>query len=371
MSNSNDGVSLQFLGGAETVTGSRYLLTSARQSLLVDCGMFQGYKRLRELNWQPFPVEPSSIDAIALTHAHLDHSGYLPALVAAGFSGPVYCSEATRDLCEILLMDAAHLQEEEADYRNRKHLSKHKPALPLFTRAQAAQALKQLKPVPLRREIDLDGSTLAFYPNGHILGSCSIDIKMQGRHISFTGDLGRSVDLQMPAPEAPRYCDYLVTESTYGDRRHPQKDPQAIIADVVTTTAARGGSVLIPSFAVGRAQLIIHILSKLKRAARIPPMAIYLDSPMAIAATRTMKHSQALTRFSAQDIANISADVQSVETAEQSQAGEHTAQKCPLGFTAGTRAHPYTHARTARTQRNGTQPHGTQPNACMRARAHA
>jgi len=316
----NNSLTLQFLGAAGTVTGSRYLLTGGQQRLLIDCGMFQGYKRLRELNWQPFPVPADSIDAIVLTHAHLDHSGFIPALLAQGFTGPVYCSEVTRQLCEILLLDAAHLQEEDAAYRNRKGTTRHHPALPLFTKAQAREALSRFEPLPLRQENDIGGCGVSLFPNGHILGSCSVDISMQGRHLSFSGDVGRSNDLQMPAPEPPRYCDYLVTESTYGDRLHPQRDVEETIADIVTATARRGGSILIPSFAVGRAQLLIHILSKLKRSNRIPPLAIYLDSPMAIAATRTMQANQSLSRYSAREFAEISEDIHCVDTAEQSEA---------------------------------------------------
>jgi metallo-beta-lactamase family protein len=313
-------LSLEFLGAAGTVTGSRYLLTSDSQKLLVDCGMFQGVKHLREQNWQPFPIPAESIDAVLLTHAHLDHSGYLPALVAQGFSGPVYCTDATRQLCEILLLDAAHLQEEEAAYRNRKGRTRHQPALPLFTTGQARNVLQQFRALPLHGEHAIGSSQVSLHPNGHILGSCSVDLVMEGRRITFSGDLGRSVDLQMPAPEAPRACDYLVTESTYGDRLHPQRDVEATIADVVSNTAQHGGSILIPSFAVGRAQLVIHILSKLKRAGRIPTLPVYLDSPMAIAATRAVQANRELSRFSARQMSEMVADTQLVETAAQSQA---------------------------------------------------
>ncbi|MCX2982752.1 MBL fold metallo-hydrolase [Halieaceae bacterium IMCC14734] len=311
---------LQFLGAAGTVTGSRYLLTSPSGRVLIDCGMYQGYKKWRELNWQPFPVPAASIDALVLTHAHLDHSGYIPALVAQGFTGPVYCSQATFELCEILLLDAAHLQEEEAAYRNRRGYTRHAPALPLFTVEQAHKALTLFKPLAVETEHDLDMARVSLYPNGHILGSCSVDVEVEGRHITFTGDLGRSNDLQMPAPLPPRYCDYLVTESTYGDRLHSQVDVEGIIANIVSITAARGGSVLIPSFAVGRAQLLIHILSKLKRAGRIPEMAIYLDSPMAIRATRTMRAHQDLSRFTAERVQQTTEDVEMVETADESEA---------------------------------------------------
>jgi metallo-beta-lactamase family protein len=311
---------LQFLGAAGTVTGSRYLLSSARGRVMVDCGMYQGYKKWRELNWQPFPVAAASIDALVLTHAHLDHSGYIPALVAQGFSGPIYSSQATFELAEILLLDAAHLQEEEAAYRNRKGYTRHSPALPLFTVAQARKALKLFKPLALETEHDIEVASISLYPNGHILGSCSVDVEVEGRRITFTGDLGRSNDLQMPAPQPPRHCDYLVTESTYGDRLHSQVDVEETIANIVSTAAARGGSVLIPSFAVGRAQLLIHILSKLKREGKIPDLAIYLDSPMAIRATRTMRAHGDLSRFSAKRIRQTREDVEMVESPEDSEA---------------------------------------------------
>jgi metallo-beta-lactamase family protein len=302
------------------VTGSRYLLSGGDGKLLIDCGMFQGYKKLRELNWKPFPEDPVGIDAIVLTHAHLDHSGYVPALVAQGYVGPIYCSEPTRQLCEILLLDAAHLQEEEAEYRNRKGFTRHTPAAPLYTTAQARKALSLFRPLEVHEQHDIGPAKISLHPNGHIIGSCSVDVCMSGRHITFTGDLGRSNDLQMLAPEPPRYCDYLITESTYGDRLHPKVEVESVIADIVSSTAQRGGSVLIPSFAVGRAQLMIHILSKLRRTGRIPPLSIYLDSPMAIAATRTMRNNHELSRISAKRMAEIVEDVEIAGTPEQSEA---------------------------------------------------
>ena len=284
---------LSFLGAAGTVTGSRYLLEARNggelKRLLVDCGLFQGYKNLRQRNWRPFPVEPESIDAVVITHAHLDHSGYLPLFVANGFRGPVYCTAATRDLCEILLLDAAHLQEEEAAFRNRHHYSKHSPALPLYTKRDAERALRQLEVVNYGDLIERGPWKVRLHPNGHILGSAFIDVQAAGRHILFSGDLGRPNDPIMRPPAPPVYCDYLVVESTYGNRQHDPRNLEETVATIVNQTLERGGSLLIPSFAVGRAQAMLHLLNELRNSGQIPKVPMFLDSPMAIKATEVMQ----------------------------------------------------------------------------------
>lgn len=280
-------VSLSFFGAAGTVTGSRYLLEAGELRVLVDCGLFQGYKFLREKNWQPFPVEASSIDAVLLTHAHLDHSGYLPVLVAQGFKGPIFCTSATYDLCQILLLDAAKIQEEEAEFRNRHRLTKHQPAEPLYTTKMAEQALKLFEVVGNGGKACFGHMQAVFHSNGHILGSTYVDVSMSGKHILFSGDLGRPSDLIMRPPEPPCYCDYLVIESTYGDRTHDQRDLKSTVADVVSETVAKGGSLLIPAFAVGRAQSMLYLVQMLRREGRIPYVPIYLDSPMAIQCNRS------------------------------------------------------------------------------------
>jgi metallo-beta-lactamase family protein len=319
-------VKISFLGAAGTVTGSRYLLESSGVRVLVDCGIFQGYKNLRERNWRPFPVEPAGIDAVFVTHAHLDHSGYLPKLVAEGFNGPIYCTEATRDLCAVLLPDSAHLQEEEAAFRNRHKYSKHEPALPLYTGEDVKRTLALFQPVPFATDDNKasincsNGLKASFYPNGHILGSSFIDLEIAGKHLLFSGDVGRPNDPLMRAPQKPVYCDYLICESTYGNRDHDQRDMWQFVADTVSQTAARGGSILIPSFAVGRAQVLLHLLLELRQQKRIPYMPIYLDSPMAIRATEIMTRHQKLHRLSAKQCREIISDIHFTNTVEQSQA---------------------------------------------------
>lgn len=281
-------LTLKFLGATGTVTGSKYLLRHGDEQVLVDCGLFQGYKQLRLRNWDAFPVLPAAIRSVVLTHAHLDHSGFLPVLVSAGFRGKVYCTEATRDLCHILLPDSGRLLEEEALYANRHNYSKHKPALPLYSEADALRALEHLVAVPVGHEFaPAPGMTARLQLAGHILGAASVAIACEGRRILFSGDLGRPNDPIMRAPTALGACDYLVVESTYGDRRHEAFDPSARLADIISKTAARGGVTVIPSFAVGRAQELLHEIGQLKKAGAIPAaLPVYLNSPMAVDATR-------------------------------------------------------------------------------------
>jgi metallo-beta-lactamase family protein len=277
---------LTFLGAVQTVTGSKYLVQTARQRILVDCGLFQGLKELRERNWLPLPIEVASIDAVILTHAHLDHSGYLPLLAKNGFRGPVYCTEATRDLCEILLPDSGHLQERDAEFANRHGYTKHDPAKPLYTAADAQASLELLRPVSFgtARKLD-DGLTVRFQRAGHILGAASVWLEEGGISLLFSGDLGRPNDPVMLDPAAAQSADYLVVESTYGNRRHERIDPELSLAEIIGSTARRGGSVLIPAFAVGRTQSILYHLQRLKANRRIPDVPVYLDSPMAIDAS--------------------------------------------------------------------------------------
>ena len=278
---------LTFLGATGTVTGSKYLVHAGAKKILVDCGLFQGYKHLRLRNRAPLPVNPAEIDAVVLTHAHLDHSGYLPLLIKNGFSGKVYCSEATRDLCAILLPDSGHLQEEEARYANKRSYSKHTPALPLYTLEDAERAMQAFSPVPFEKDIVLGGSLSArLIPNGHILGSGCVLIKDAQTSLLFSGDLGRPNDLIMRAPERVGQADYLVMESTYGNRRHDPADPQIKLAEIIHRTVERGGTILIPSFAVGRAQTLLYYIHLLKATRAIPDIPVFLNSPMAADATR-------------------------------------------------------------------------------------
>ncbi len=253
------------------MTGSKYLLEAAGRKVLVDCGLFQGYKQLRLRNWAPPPFDSGKLDAVVLTRAHIDHSGYLPLLVKQGFRGKIYASAATRDLCRILLADAAHLQEEEAYFANKQGFSKHQPATPLFDSADAARALKLIKAVSFHRQVSLgDEVDFELVPNGHMLGSGCVMVRAEGQTVVFSGDLGRPDDPIMRAPERIETADWLVLESTYGDRLHSEENPQDRLAEVINRTAARGGVVIIPSFAVARAQTIMHHLARLKAKRRIP-----------------------------------------------------------------------------------------------------
>lgn len=278
---------LHFLGATDTVTGSRFVLDTGRSRVMVDCGLFQGYKPLRLRNWELLPFDVASLDALVLTHAHLDHSGYLPRLVKEGFRGRVYCTGGTAQLCSILLQDSAHLAEEDADYANRKHYSRHQPALPLYTVADVPRALRRLEIVPFHERCGITGDvTLSFARAGHIIGSAMATLSAAGQRIVFSGDLGRPRDLLMQPPEAMPDADVLVVESTYGNRRHADTDPRDALAQVIARTAERGGTVVVPAFAVGRTQSLLYCLHALRKQGRLPPMPVYLNSPLAVNATR-------------------------------------------------------------------------------------
>jgi metallo-beta-lactamase family protein len=277
---------LSFLGAARTVTGSKHLLEVDGHRLLIDCGMFQGLKELRLRNWGALAVPPETIDAVILTHAHLDHSGWLPRLVAGGFKGPVYCTAGTLDLCQLVLTDAAHIQEEDAKYANRKGFAKHTPALPLYTGEDAAEALSRLRPAPFGTPIDVgNGITAEFINAGHLLGSSYVLVRRRdgsGGRILFGGDLGRYNRPVLPDPSPGVAADVLLLESTYGNRIHPAEDDGASMARIITDTYARRGKVLIPAFAIGRVEELLYWLFKLQDEKKLPPMPIYVDSPMAL-----------------------------------------------------------------------------------------
>ncbi|WP_269582861.1 MBL fold metallo-hydrolase RNA specificity domain-containing protein [Roseibium sp. Sym1] len=293
-------VKITFLGGVGTVTGSKYLLETDGLKILVDCGLFQGYKQLRLRNWAPLPVKPADIDAVILTHAHLDHSGYVPLLVRNGFKGHILCTEATRDLCRILLPDSGFLQEKDAEFANRHGFSKHHPALPLYTRKDAEVSLEHFRPVDFNEQRDLFGKlSLCFRGAGHILGASSLELKIDGRKIVFSGDLGRYGDSLMLDPAALHQADYLLVESTYGNRLHEGSDPEDVLADIITETAGRGGTVVIPSFAVGRAQALLFHIQQLKDTGRIPDLPVFLDSPMAVSASEVFRRHLGAHRLSA------------------------------------------------------------------------
>lgn len=277
---------LTFLGAARTVTGSKYLLEVDGQRILVDCGLFQGLKELRLRNWSPLPVPPETIDCVVLTHAHIDHSGWLPRLVSQGFAGPVYCTGGTADLCRLVLPDAAHLQEEDARFANKRGYSKHQPALPLYTAADAAEALSRLKPASFGQKIAIGwGFEIEFINAGHLLGSSYVlftRADRSGARLLFGGDLGRYSRPILPDPSPGIAAEVLLLESTYGDRVHPDDDDGSELARIIPETHARRGKVIIPAFAIGRVEELLYWLFRLEDQRRLPEMPIYVDSPMAI-----------------------------------------------------------------------------------------
>jgi metallo-beta-lactamase family protein len=312
---------LTFLGATGTVTGSKYLLSTGTKNILVDCGLFQGLKQLRLKNWEALPIYAKSIDAVVLTHAHIDHSGYLPLLVKNGFRGRVYCTTATRDLCQILLPDAGYLQEEEARYAGKHGYSKHHKALPLFTEEDAKRALEHLEPVAYDKHVTLSHD-IAFrlHPAGHILGAAIVAFEVHGRRVVFSGDLGRPHDPIMRAPAAVGEADFVVVESTYGNRRHPPDDSEQVLAAHLNRALGRGGVVVIPAFAVGRAQTLLHYLARLKQRKAIPDVPVYLNSPMAIDATRIYHNHRAEHRLSPDECAAACTVSTMVNNAEESKA---------------------------------------------------
>jgi metallo-beta-lactamase family protein len=312
---------LSFFGATQTVTGSRYLLTCGERRVLVDCGLFQGYKHLRLKNWSRLPFAANEVDAVLLTHAHLDHSGYLPLLVKNGFKGPIYATNATLELCRILLPDSGHLQEEQAQFANRHGFSKHSPALPLYTEQDAHHCLERFRAVSFAEEIEpAPGVRASFTRAGHLLGAASVRVQHGGRSILFSGDVGRPHDPLMRAPVAPVAADYLVVESTYGDRTHPAWEPQTELRDVIRRTCGRGGVIVIPTFAVGRAQLLLLLIARLQASGEIPGVPVYLDSPMAIDATELFARFGAEHRLSRDEAATMGGIAALVRTAEQSKA---------------------------------------------------
>ena len=281
---------LTFLGAAQTVTGSKYLLETGGRRILVDCGLFQGLKELRERNWAPLPADPAHIDAVVLTHAHIDHTGYLPRLVSEGFNGRVFCTPGTASLCRVMLPDSGRLAEDDARDANRGGYTKHAPALPLFTEDDAYRSLTHLQPVGYERPVPVNGAgTLTFTDAGHLLGSAFARLTLEadgGLDVLFSGDLGRLNRPVLPDPSRVETADVLLVESTYGDRTHEPDDGGARLAEIITTTIGDGGKVIIPAFAIGRVEEVIYWLKTLEEAGRIPSVPVYLDSPMAIDALR-------------------------------------------------------------------------------------
>lgn len=311
---------IRFLGAAGTVTGSRYLLSHEDTRILIDCGLFQGVKTIRSRNWKPFPVHPREIHAVVLTHAHLDHSGYLPRLMREGFHGHVWCTPATRQLSEILLVDSGNLQEEDARHANRFGYSKHEPAEPLYTADDAEKVMRQFRTTDYGHPVKIGPFTVSFSPAGHILGSSCVRVECEGRSITFSGDVGRPHDPVMNPPAPLRETDWLVVESTYGDRLHEKNDIAEKLALIVSETVARGGTVLMPAFAVGRAQVLMYLLTTLMARKQIPHVPVYLDSPMAIDVTDVFKHHHHEHRLSRAECEQMCSHVLYTSTGEQSQA---------------------------------------------------
>jgi len=274
---------IQFLGAAGTVTGSKTLIESNGIRILIDCGLFQGNKETRQLNWESLTVLPSTIDFVLLTHGHLDHCGWLPRLINQGFQGKIYCTSPTKAISKLILLDSAKIQEEEAERANEEHYSKHIPAVPLYTVEEAEKVMPFFRVIPLNKEIDLDAEiTARYFYAGHILGACSIELKFEGKTLVFSGDIGRDNDDLLFEPVKPKQADYVFLESTYGDRLHPDNNPLQELEDCINETFANGGNVIIPSFAVERAQAIMFLIWQLKKQGRIPEMPYIIDTPMGI-----------------------------------------------------------------------------------------
>jgi metallo-beta-lactamase family protein len=320
-----------FLGAAGAVTGSRYLVEAGRERLMIDCGLFQGEKELRLRNWSPFPVDPSSIQWLALTHAHLDHTGYIPRFINQGFRGQILATDATVDLARLLLPDSGHLQEEDAAYANKKHFSKHEPALALYTYEEAVKSLEFFRAVDESKPVEVSSHfTLRFFPAGHILGARSIEVTVRengtARTVLFSGDIGRYHQLIIREPGVPDGGDVLLVESTYGDRLHPVDDFRGRLGSIAEGTAARGGSVLIPAFAVGRTQELLYVLRELIAQGKIRSLPIYVDSPMAIDTTDLYRrhhedHNLEMEKLVAQGIKPFSpTDVHFARSVEESKA---------------------------------------------------
>ena len=313
-------VTIHFLGGADTVTGSKYLIEHNHRRLLVDCGLFQGYKQLRLRNWAPLPAAPTQLDAVVLTHAHLDHSGYIPLLVREGFHRTIHATPGTLDLCKVLLPDSGHIQEEDAAFANRHGFSKHAPALPLYTRQDAIDSLRNFHTERYGTWFEpVRGWKARFQNAGHILGAASLLLEVGGRRILFSGDLGRTDDPLMNPPEPPPQADTVLIESTYGNRQHPQNKLFGELGPLLQKLAKRGGVAVVPVFAVGRAQAVLHTIAQLKAAGELPrSLPIFLDSPMAIHTTALFEKHMGEHRLSLTEVHAMDRVATMLETPDQS-----------------------------------------------------
>ncbi|MFC5998110.1 MBL fold metallo-hydrolase RNA specificity domain-containing protein [Quadrisphaera sp. GCM10027208] len=332
---------LTFLGGTGTVTGSKFLLEQEGSRLLVDCGLFQGLRELRRRNWEPLPLDPSGLAAVVLTHAHLDHCGYLPRLVRDGFSGPVLCTPDTAELVAVVLRDSAHLQEEDARYAAGAGYSKHHPPLPLYDAADAERAIALLRPTPFGERVrPAPGLEVLLSPAGHILGSATVLVVAGGRRVVFSGDLGRPVHALLSPPAPLPEVDAVVLESTYGDREHPEPDPE-VLAGAIRRTVRRGGVVLVPAFAVDRTELVLAELERLRSAGEIPDVPVVVDSPMALASLRiyrtALREGHPDVRPDARTLLDRS-DVREARTVEESMRLNAPALPCIIVSASGMAA---------------------------------
>lgn len=285
---------IKFLGGAGTVTGSKTLVESNGLRILIDCGQFQGIKPLRELNWEPLPVLPSTIDFVLLTHGHLDHCGWLPRLVNQGFKGKIYCTSPTKEVTKLILLDSAKIQEEEANKANEEHYSKHEIAEPLYTVEQVEKVFPLFRVIKLKEEVYLDAEITATFTNaGHIIGACSIALHLENKTLVFSGDVGRDNDDIMFPPVKPEKADYVFLESTYGNRNHPKTDAKSELEMYINNTIEKGGTVILPSFAVERAQTVMYLLWLLKEEGRIPNVPYIIDTPMGISVLGIFSNNRA------------------------------------------------------------------------------
>jgi metallo-beta-lactamase family protein len=314
------GLNISFLGAARTVTGSKYLLESQKSKVLIDCGLFQGEKELRLRNWDDLPIHSKNIDAIILTHAHLDHTGYIPLLIKNGFKGKIYCTRATFDLAKLILPDSGFLQEEEARYAKKKGYSKHFNPKPLYTQKDAMQSFKNFQIVDFHKEIKIDDEfSFSLTKAGHILGASSVLVTANGKKILFSGDLGRNNSPVVTKPEPAPQADYVLCESTYGNRHHDaNENAENFLEEIINKTSAKGGKIIIPAFAVGRTQKLLYYINNLKKAGRIPDITIFLDSPMSIKVTALVDDYVAENKMSRQEYQDIYRNVKFCVTRIQS-----------------------------------------------------
>lgn len=310
-------IKLKFLGAAGTVTGSKYLIETPEKRILVDCGLFQGLKELRQLNWQPLPLDEKMVDLVLLTHGHLDHTGYLPKLVKEGFSGSIWGTAPTLDITKIILEDSARIQEEDAERANREGYSRHSPAMPLYTTDDVKKVLPLLTSQPLDTWIEIHKNiSCRFRYNGHIIGSTFIELKIGSKIVTFSGDIGRKEDMLMYPAQKPEEADVLIVESTYGDRIH-QGNTSKKLETIVNACAEQRGTLIIPSFAVERTQTLMYLIWQLKKSKRIPEIPVYLDSPMGSSVLNIFEHHSSWHKLSTEECQEMCQDIKSIRTIQE------------------------------------------------------